>query len=335
MPIQAPPATEKPPLCHAAPAPETMPFETRHPRTVDQRYSPQQPGFLNPPPAVDDGAAVQTAFGARLIAIENEADVNRTDPAPQVEPQLASPDKQAPSPVVEPKSAVMLPIETRTEQASPVASADPPKQEKTKNTDRPHRQDNTPDQTDSIASKPEVRSASLPLAAGPAENSASIRPAEPKTAESKPAARPSEVVPPREATETPASVRDIKLQFTADEGRIQVRMAERGGEVRVTVHTADQNVAGALRADLPSLSGRLEQAGFHSETWHGSGAPSAEPTSRGDWPSGTSQQDTPEPGQQNPGRQQQEQQQERRAAEEKQATTKRGDDFSWLFESLR
>jgi hypothetical protein len=334
MPVPAPPAVGLPRVTAKV---ETMPVELRQPRTVENRYSQPQSGFLKPSAATDDQPTVQTAFGARLVAIDSDtaADVSRTDPAPQVEPRLVPPDKPAASLIVEPKRVVTAPVETRTDEVSPVAPTDPPIEEKTKIAERPHRPDNRPDQSEAIAPKPEVRTASLPLAAGLAENSAPSRPAESRPADSQPVARPAEIVPPSEVAETPASVRDIRLQFTADEGRIQVRMAERGGEVRVTVHTADQNVAGALRADLPSLSGRLEQAGFHSETWHGSGAQSAEPTLRGESPSGMSQQDTPEPGQQNPGRQQQEQQQERRAAEEKQATTKRSDDFSWLFESLR
>jgi hypothetical protein len=288
------------------------------PRAVDDRFSPTQPGFLKEP-AADDDTPVQTAFAARLVPIQEEAAHASTH---LVRPALV--DVTSPQP-----------LRAESEQVLPTPSAVPLTEEKTRDTERPHRPDKISDQSEPIAPNAEVRPLAPPTAAAPVENNAYNRLAEPRTVEPRPAARPQEIVPPREVTETPAPVRDIKLQFTADDGRIQVRMAERGGEVRVTVHASDQNVAGALRQDLPSLSGRLEQAGFHAETWHGSGAVSVEPVPRGESSAGTPQQDTPDPSQQNPGRQQQEQQQEHRVPEEKQAATKRSDDFSWLFESLR
>jgi hypothetical protein len=65
-----------------------------------------------------------------------------------------------------------------------------------------------------------------------------------------------------------ASAREIQLQFHQGEQRVDVRLAERSGEVRVEVRTPDAQLAGALRAGLPALATRLEQTGFHAETWH-------------------------------------------------------------------
>jgi hypothetical protein len=321
MPVQPPPVVDLPPMSKSTAAVETMPVAPREPRTVDHRYSPPHAGFFEQHAAAENRASVQTVFSARLVPIEDA-----TVPQP--------PDAAAPI-TVDPKGTVMQPVDPETAQVPPGKAALPQTDEKSKDTERPHRPDKSPDQPEAFATMPGVRTATPGPAAAPVENSASSRLAEPRTAEPHAPAKPQEMAQPHEVTETSTPVRDIKLQFTADEGRIQVRMAEHDGEVRVTVHASDQNVAGALREDLPSLSGRLEQAGFHAETWHGSGAVSTEPTHRAESPAGTPQQDTPDPGRQNPGRQQQEQQQERRAAEEKQATTKRSDDFSWLFESLR
>jgi hypothetical protein len=75
-----------------------------------------------------------------------------------------------------------------------------------------------------------------------------------------------------EATKDPAPAaapaREIQLQIQHGEQRVDVRLSERSGEVRVAVRTPDAQLAGALRADLPSLSTRLEQTGFRAETWH-------------------------------------------------------------------
>jgi hypothetical protein len=68
---------------------------------------------------------------------------------------------------------------------------------------------------------------------------------------------------------TPASpARDIQLQLTQGDQRVDVRLSERGGEVRVAVRTPDTQLAGALRDQLPRLSAQLEQTGFRTETWH-------------------------------------------------------------------
>ncbi|HTX34665.1 MAG TPA: hypothetical protein VME43_06580 [Bryobacteraceae bacterium] len=49
-------------------------------------------------------------------------------------------------------------------------------------------------------------------------------------------------------------------------------MTERAGEVRVTVHTSDADLAGSLRSDLPELLTRLRQSGFQAEAWRPAGA---------------------------------------------------------------
>ena len=125
------------------------------------------------------------------------------------------------------------------------------------------------------------------------------------------------------------------MHFSVDEGRIQVHVAERAGEVHVAVHTPDANLAGALREDLPALTSRLEQTGFHAETWHGPAAGTAEGPRAGEPSPASPQQDTPDSQQRDQGGQHN-QQHERRQPTEEQAPSQSGhQDFSWLFESLR
>jgi len=79
------------------------------------------------------------------------------------------------------------------------------------------------------------------------------------------AARPAEAEPPEPAAQ-PVS-RDVSLHLADGETSVDIRMAERAGEIRVTVHTPDRDLANSLRADLPDLVGKLRQSGFQAEAW--------------------------------------------------------------------
>ena len=63
-----------------------------------------------------------------------------------------------------------------------------------------------------------------------------------------------------------AAARDIRLELASGERRVEVRLSERAGELHVAVRTPDERLSGALRDNLPTLSSRLEQAGFRSES---------------------------------------------------------------------
>jgi hypothetical protein len=71
---------------------------------------------------------------------------------------------------------------------------------------------------------------------------------------------------------------DVSLHFADGQNSVDIRMAERAGEIRVTVHTPDRDLADSLRADLPDLVGRLRQSGFQAEAWR----PSAPAQPEGD-----------------------------------------------------
>jgi hypothetical protein len=88
------------------------------------------------------------------------------------------------------------------------------------------------------------------------------------------------------AADRPAPARDITLRLSEGDQRVDVRLVERQGEVRVEVRTPDAGLAGDLRRDLPSLAARLEQSGIRAGAWRGepeghrfsgSDSPGAEP----------------------------------------------------------
>ncbi|SPF31857.1 hypothetical protein SBA4_1050014 [Candidatus Sulfopaludibacter sp. SbA4] len=80
-----------------------------------------------------------------------------------------------------------------------------------------------------------------------------------------------------EPPQPPAVPQDIKLEVLSGGQRVEIRVADRGGDVHVAVRTSDTDLAGALRDDLPALSSRLEQTGLRTDGWHTS-APAG-----GDW----------------------------------------------------
>jgi hypothetical protein len=66
----------------------------------------------------------------------------------------------------------------------------------------------------------------------------------------------------------PPKSRDISLQLkSANNERVEVRLADRLGEVRVTVRTADPQLKSGLQDNLSELAQRLDSSGFHAELW--------------------------------------------------------------------
>jgi hypothetical protein len=94
------------------------------------------------------------------------------------------------------------------------------------------------------------------------------------SAEPESVARTAAVQPPEPAAQ-PAS-RDVSLHLADGESSVDIRMAERAGEIRVTVHTPDHDLANSLRADLPDLVGKLRQGGYQAEVWRPAAAAQAD-----------------------------------------------------------
>jgi len=81
-----------------------------------------------------------------------------------------------------------------------------------------------------------------------------------------PAARTEQIIEPPAAP--PASSHDIRVQVpNSSGGSTQVRFVESGGEVRVSVRTADDGLAQNLRTHLNDLTQRLSDGGISAEIW--------------------------------------------------------------------
>lgn len=74
----------------------------------------------------------------------------------------------------------------------------------------------------------------------------------------------------------PGPLKELSIQVgqTGPE-RVELRLTERGGELRVLVRAADPELAHGLRQALPELVNRLESQGFRTEAWRPSGSVNA------------------------------------------------------------
>jgi hypothetical protein len=133
-----------------------------------------------------------------------------------------------------------------------------------------------------------------------------------------------------------ATAHDMRFAMGAGDQRVEVRVAERGGEVHVDVRTPDERLAGSLRDDLPSLTAKLESAGLRAETWHADPSSGAGRERQQETASRTESQNSQEqPGQD--GRRQQDDPPPQRPKESEDTSHPKRDrkDFQWLFTSLQ
>jgi hypothetical protein len=163
-------------------------------------------------------------------------------------------------------------------------------------------------------------------------------PAFSRNVSTEPVSQPERVAPPPppEPVRPPApAARDIQLHLDGPDGRVDVRLVERAGEVRVEVRAPDPRLAGELRSDLPGLAQKLEQTGYRADAWHpGAGGaaerPNAEPSTR----------TTPQHSGDSPRQDAREQQQQSRDDRPKPGNESNGrkpqrKDFAWLLSALR
>jgi hypothetical protein len=298
------------------PQPESQPFAVTGaaptaaaPEPVPPRIQPEPLGapprssvpFFPPDPQPATAAPGELAFAARVVPVA---------PGTPAQPVIAS------SPPVLTEAAPALPKQ-------PVAAAQP----------RARRPEKTASVVEEQLSAPTEPS---PGRWQPAPSAPAAAPARETSQPEIPApARVQEAAAPAQPVIAPAAAKHIQLQFTGGQGSVQVHLVQRGGEVQVAVHTPDAHLAGALREELPALSSKLEQSGFHAETWHG---PAAGPgdASR-ELFAGASRQDLPDsPSGNRDGRHHEQQQPRQQQPPEESAAAQPGQpDFSWLFGSLQ
>jgi hypothetical protein len=131
------------------------------------------------------------------------------------------------------------------------------------------------------------------------------------------------------------ATREIHFQLQHETQRVDLRLTERQGQVHISVRTPDERLSGVLRDNLPSLSTRLEDSGFHTWTWHPGLATEPESsrpslTGSGVSPDGGDPQKHPQENQQG-----QPDQQERPSRQKPGPEGKQRKEFSWLFQSLQ
>jgi hypothetical protein len=69
-------------------------------------------------------------------------------------------------------------------------------------------------------------------------------------------------------THTTTPLRDISLHVSQPGSeRVEVRVVQQAGEVRVAVRTGDSELASGLRQGVHELAGKLEDSGYRAETW--------------------------------------------------------------------
>lgn len=101
--------------------------------------------------------------------------------------------------------------------------------------------------------------------ADPVEVVVAARPL-PKIEAPKPVTMPDPVVVEKPAPTQP--VRSVALDFRPDGTHdVRVRLAEHGGEVHVSVHSADPAVTQGLREGVTGLAATLAQAGYDARAW--------------------------------------------------------------------
>jgi len=137
--------------------------------------------------------------------------------------------------------------------------------------------------------------------------------------------------------EAGGAAREIHLDLRDADARVNLRLVERAGSVRIDVRTPDGHLAGSLRDDLPALSARLEQTGLRAETWHDAPAAAAarirmaEPGTSGGFQLSQNQ-SRREGGGHNPRDGQPQEKRQQQHQPESQTQPK---EFSWLYTSLQ
>jgi hypothetical protein len=142
----------------------------------------------------------------------------------------------------------------------------------------------TASDSDDPASKKSTGSDALPKAVTPLATGASAPPiAYAQSSEGQPsaslAAAPSvsRTLGPVETPQTQpkpaaAPVKDISLQVTqAGAQKVEIRLVQQSGELRVAVRTGDSDLAHGLQQGLSDLVGRLQESGYRAEAWRPDG----------------------------------------------------------------
>jgi hypothetical protein len=154
------------------------------------------------------------------------------------------------------------------------------------------------------------------------------------TEATRPATSPAEPAASKSIATAPA--REIRLEVAGGERRVEIRLTDQAGELKVAVHTPDHHLAERLREGLPALSSRLEESGLRAETWQPAAA-TGEPGTVAETFTGFNHgsQDEQQPGRQ--GREPQHHHEGRRprVPEENEQPKEKGKDFEWFLSATQ
>jgi hypothetical protein len=273
----------------------------------------------------------EVAFAVRMKAAPTPMD--GAQPESPLKPATAEGPARIPAPAAQADPAAIEPAAVASgKRASLTGETDPAPARAT----RERRPEATPAER---AGTPAVASAgkAIPHAEPAAQERPEAATGQPDSTAPKPAR-------PQDATESEtrpdaaktAAVRDMKFEVTGGERRVEVRLSERAGEVKMTVRTADAPLASTLRENLPALSARLAESGFKSEAWR----PAA--SSANEWrhdarsaAGGASQDANAQPRGQDRQPQDGAGQRRPKSPQEPMPLKEKGRDFAWLMSSLR
>ena len=63
-------------------------------------------------------------------------------------------------------------------------------------------------------------------------------------------------------------MKELSMRIEAAEGqKVDVRIVQRAGDLQIAVKSADDNTTQGLRHGLADLANRLNETGYHAETW--------------------------------------------------------------------
>ena len=108
-------------------------------------------------------------------------------------------------------------------------------------------------------------------AEGPSTDAASSATQEPAAASAAPAE--ASTIPEAKLTSASAPLKDISIQVAQPGAqKVEVRVVQQSGELRVAVRTGDSDLAHGLQQNLSDLVGRLQESGFRAEGWRPAGS---------------------------------------------------------------
>ncbi len=269
--------------------------------------------------------ASQVAFEARLRPVTPEQAISQPKDS---EPEMPASGHSAPEPQAVSTAVVPHVGASRSPEQQSDDRRDPQERQPkdgAATVDRPGAPTPQLEVPASVAVSVQAASMTAPAAASHTAPAATPTPSHTPT----PTAQPETAPDPAPA---PAAAHDIRIAVNDNGQRVELRVTERAGDIHVAVRTPDSQLATSLRNDLPALSGKLEQSGFHSEMWRPAAAPSGE-NKIIETSSGKSSSDSREHS--GGGRQGEESQQNQKNPQQQFNRKSDRKEFSWLFQSIR